>query len=182
MICKLSAWQTARTLDTGVPPPGWVMRHQSRCPRCRAVYETEQRVAAMLCQGTTTAGLDVDPLLHNRIMRAVRTAGQEPRTAPHFLSLVWIPATAVALAVALGIGWLTASAVRRNSLTPTEAHLGEAPHTAPGIHFDLNIPLQDLTETVQRWADSPFQSEAEALQRDLSDASRFLLACAGGTE
>ena len=171
MICRLCDWRISCAADAGVPLPRWVRRHQARCARC----QTEERRQQLLFETLRAEGSRVrqsaaggaDATLHNRIMRAVRAAGREAEPARHVPVPAWVPVAALMALVAAAL-WFSFVA-------------GPVRHRPAGdvarVSLDLGGVLQPVTETVARWEESPFSLETEALQRDLSSAGQFLLAC-----
>jgi hypothetical protein len=133
---------------------------------------TEQRVADALRRQAAALAPAVPPTLHARIMLAVASAARFSSPVPrpsHPLSL-WLPAAAAILVIALGAWWLA---------TPPARPPAPLPSTLAPLSLNLGAPLAALSEAVRNWSASPFTPEAAALQRDLSDAGRFLLACVG---
>jgi predicted anti-sigma-YlaC factor YlaD len=174
MKCSVARWKISSALDAGQNVTGSVADHLLQCAACRHFHE-EARILDDALVSERTGELRKAEYLHTRIMASVKEAGSEPQESVFAPKRVVLVACVAALALAV--------VLLRTAIWPG----GQIDNEVPGQVAALTVPAADVDEYRRVAAQAASEAsvaatlamadEMENLKADVSEVSKYLLAC-----
>ena len=179
MKCRLCQWMISHALDCDQPLPAWVAWHVAGCRACRAHYDAIRELDGALRDGATRRP-EFPHHLHTRIMARVRAETPLSPAPVRYGRPAWV-AAGLAFLLLLGGWWVLrpGPAPERRGPVPISAARPTLAVTPTTEFPRFDAWVRRLDSALGRTPDAPFETETAALQKDLTDATRFLLACLG---
>lgn len=173
LVCQVLA---SHAMDGDRSMPAAVRRHLGRCESCAAAVESMAAVDRRLRDEARRDSGAADRALHDRIMRGVREAAQEPAPA-HARPLRAWAWTAAAAAAAAAVAVIFAVRGPAPSAPPDQpAALAAASHLgdASGALLGAASRMASLSDEMAAGAEQTLASEYERLRQDMVGAARVV--------
>lgn len=179
MWCRQHQLKLSNALSKGTGIPAKTQAHLEVCIECRRFKAAVQRLEADLRKASPTELGEPSPGFHGRIMAAVQATqvdavspASEPKIRAFRPGWLWVGASAagILLIVALAI------------FGPRKAHppvTGVQAAETLALPLSVSLPVPMISELGQSVA-LQYESELDALQKDVEAGLNFLAACIGG--
>ncbi len=165
MFCFIYKWFISRSMDTGKPVPGFILRHLGHCKSCKCFAEIGQVVNERLVHDTPGILVDSRDSLSERITAAVHNSPTpalgrpfKPRQRSFRLAFSTLAAT---LLIVAGVWWFSGS----TPPTPTNENLNT-----------FAIPsIKTMLTNVGTEVESPLATELNGLKEALHSTTKFIV-------